>query len=146
MMERLPKAQMWLTTLLLLVTILLSGCKTKYIPIEKTIYRDVIKHDTLHKQDSIYIHDSIAIWLNGDTVYKDRWHRETILKQTYHVKVDTFIKVDSVPQPFPVERQLSKWEQFRLDYAVWSMGVTCVLLLVLGIIIYRRIKTCRISK
>ena len=38
---------------ILLVAFLLSGCKTNYIPMEKIVYQDVIKHDTLHTYDSV---------------------------------------------------------------------------------------------
>lgn len=131
----------FLVVISLMAISVLSGCKTtKYVPVDKVTYRDVVKHDTLHWHDSIYIHDSITTTQKGDTVFKDRWHRETILKETYKTKIDSFTKVDSIPVPYPVEKELSKWQQFQLKYAVWSMGATCALLVVLGIIIYRRTK------
>lgn len=131
----------FLVIISLMAISVLSGCKTtKYVPVNKVTYRDVVKHDTLHWHDSIYIHDSITTTQKGDTVFKDRWHRETILKETYKTKIDSFTKVDSIPVPYPVEKELTKWQQIQLKYAVCSMGATCALLIVLGVIIYRRIK------
>lgn len=128
----------------MLAVFCLSGCKTtKYVPLEKVVYLESVRHDTLHKRDSIYIRDSISTSQKGDTVFRDRWHRETILKEVYKNKTDSFIKRDSIPVPYPVEKELSKWERFQLKYALWSMGMACGLLVVLGVIIYRRIRDAR---
>lgn len=125
---------------ILLVAFLLSGCKTKYIPMEKIVYQDAIKHDTLHTYDSVFVRDSIYLRQKGDTCYLDRWHEKTIFKNVYKVKVDSFLKIDSIPVPCPVEKELSKWEQFQLKYAVWSFGALCMLLIILGYKLYKKIK------
>lgn len=128
---------------MLLIAFLLSGCKTKYVPMEKVICRDVVKHDTLHTSDSVFVRDSIFLRQKGDTCFLDRWHEKTIYKNVYKVKVDSFLKRDSIPVPYPVERKLTRWEEFELKYAAWAMGATCVLLVLLGLYIYRRIKNAR---
>lgn len=125
------------------VVFLLSGCKTKYVPMEKIEYRNVVKHDTLHTSDSVFIRDSIFLRQKGDACYLDRWHEKTIYKNVYKVKVDSFLKRDSIPVPYPVEKQLSKWEQFQLKYAVWSFGALCMLLIILGYKLYKKIKNGR---
>lgn len=122
---------------LLLAVFLLSGCKTKYIPIEKIVYQNAIKHDTLHTSDSVFVRDSIYLRQKGDTCYLDRWHEKTVFKNVY------MVKVDSIPVPYPVEKQLSKWEQIQLKYAVWSFGALCMLLVVLGYKLYKKIKNGR---
>lgn len=126
--------------------IIFSGCKTKYVPMEKVVSQESLRCDTLHKRDSIYIRDSIFTLQKGDTIFKDRWHREIVLKEVYKNKTDSFIKRDSIPVPYPVEKELSKWEKFQLKYAAWSMGATCVLLIMLSIIIYRKIRKCKMSR
>ena len=125
---------------ILLVSFLLSGCKTKYVPMEKVICRDVVKHDTLHTSDSVFVRDSIFLRQIGDTCFLDRWHEKTVFKNVYKVRVDSFLKRDSIPVPYPVEKELSKWEQFQLKYAVWSFGALCMLLIVLGYKLYKKIK------
>ena len=124
----------------LVAAFLLSGCKTKYVPMEKISYRDVVRHDTLNRHDSIYVHDSIFASRKGDTLFVDRWHKETVLKEIYRNKIDSFIKRDSIPVPYPVEKELSKWERFQLRYAVWSMGALCMVLLYLCFKLYKWIK------
>lgn len=128
---------------ILLVAFLLSGCKTKYVPMEKIEYRNVVKHDTLHTSDSVFVRDSVFLRQRGDTCFLDRWHEKTIYKNVYMVKVDSFLKRDSIPVPYPVEKQLSKWERFQLKYAVWSFGALCMLLIVLGYKLYKKIKNGR---
>lgn len=125
---------------MLLIAFLLSGCKTKYVPMEKVICLDVVKHDTLHISDSVSVRDSIFLRQKGDTCFLDRWHEKTIYKNVYKVKVDSFLKRDSIQVPYPVEKELSKLEQFQLKYAIWSFGALCVLLVVLGYKLYKKIK------
>ena len=129
--------------IVILLVVFLSGCRTKYIPIEKIVYQNVIKHDTLHTSDSVFVRDSIYLRQKGDTCYLDRWHEKTVFKNVYMVKVDSFLKRDSIPVPYPVERELSKWEQFQLKYAVWSFGALCMLLVILGYRLYKKIKNGR---
>lgn len=120
---------------------LLTGCKTtKYVPLEKVVYRESVRHDTLHTTDSVWVHDSVNVFVKGDTVYKDRLRKEKVLQRVYQTKVGTCIRRDSVPVPYPVEKELSKWEQFELKYAVWSMGALCVMLVYLLYKLYKRFK------
>ena len=121
-----------LTTLLLLVV---WSCRTtEYVPVE------VIKSDTTYinkvKRDSIYQLDSVYILDRGDTIlitktkylYKDRLVRDTIYRS----------RVDSVQVPYPVERQLTRWEQFRLDVGGWAIGTIIIIILIMvGRMIYK---------
>lgn len=138
--------RIWGRLLLLLIcpmmaACIFSGCKTtRYVPLERTVYRESVRCDTLQWRDSIHIQDSVYISQRGDTVYRDRWHRETVLKKIYQTKVDSFVKRDSIPVPYPAERELSGWEQFRLRYAVWAMGLLCVVLLWQGYKLYKWIR------
>lgn len=131
--------------IVLLLVVFLSGCRTKYIPIEKVVYQNEIKHDTLHTYDSVFVRDSVYLRKKGDTCYLDRWHEKTVFKNVYMVKVDSFLKRDSIPVPYPVEKQLSKLEQFQLKYAVWSFGALCMLLIILGYKLYKKIKNGRFN-
>ena len=148
-MKRWYDTDLWLLLIyvlgMLLIAFFLSGCRTKYIPMEKVVCRDVVKHDTLHTSDSVFVRDSVFLRQKGDTCFLDRWHEKTIFKNVYRVKVDSFIRGDSIPVPYPVEKQLSKWEQFQLKYANWSFGALCVLLVVLGYKLYKKIKNGRFN-
>ena len=105
---------------------MVAGCKqTEYVTVEKV--RIDTTYITKHQRDSIYLHDSTYVEVKGDTVKIEKWHTKYIdLSRT-----DTIvrIKVDSIPKPYPVikevPRPLSWWQKTKM-YA----GV--VLLVILG--------------
>lgn len=126
---------LYILALLGLLCVVCSCKSIQYVPVEtvKTEYRT--RTDTLMQKDSIYLRDSIWVEKSGDTVttyktrymYQDRW-RDRVVR-------DTIIKTDSIQVPYPVERKLSRWEQFCLDYGKVMVGTTGVLLLSIAIII-----------
>ena len=115
----------------LLIT-LLAGCKTiKYVPVE-TVRTDTT-YITKQQRDSIMLHDSIYIheWQKGDTIYRDRDHWHTSWRDRW--RVDTLYKshTDTIAVPYPVEKPLTRWQQFCLDYGKVTTGATAALLLLL---------------
>lgn len=121
--------------IILMVSLLLTGCRTiKYYPLE------TVRHDTVYiqslKLDSILVKDSVHITEKGDTVTEFR------LKYIYKYKdrTDTLYlsRVDTVSVPYPVEKQLTKWQQTKVDYGGWAMGIVFVfILIVVGRIVYK---------
>lgn len=104
---------------LMLVAILFTSCASpKVVTVERTV------HDTLHitkqQRDSIFLHDSIYVRerSSGDTVFVeiDRWHTQ-FRDRWLHDSIYS-VRVDSVPVPYPVEKQvpawLSRWQQMQL--------------------------------
>ena len=113
-----------LSTLLLLAV---WSCRTtEYVPVEvvrsDTTYINKVKRDSIYQLDSIYILD------RGDTVlitktkylYKDKLVRDTVYRS----------KVDSIQVPYPVEQQLTRWEQFRLDVGGWAIVTVIIIILI----------------
>ena len=102
--------------LIILVALLLVGCKTK----ERVVTVEKVRNDTTyitkHQRDSVWLHDSIHVTEKGDTIRIEKWHTKYIEKATH----DTLYqhKTDSVPVPYPVEklveRELSWWQQTRM--------------------------------
>ena len=125
----------WGILVCLLIT-LLAGCKSiKYVPVETIKTEYVTKTDTLIHKDSIFAHDSIYIheWQKGDTIYRDRdrWH--TIYQDRWRDRThtDTLIQKDTIQVPYPVEKPLTTWQRFCLDYGKITTGATAALLLLL---------------
>ena len=121
--------------LVILVALLLVGCKTK----EKVVTVEKVRNDTTyitkHQRDSVWLHDSIHVTEKGDTIRIEKWHTKYIEKATH----DTLYqhKTDSVPMPYPVEklveRELSWWQQTRLHLAnimLWLLGIGGVLFVI----------------
>lgn len=113
------------------------SCRTQYIPVEtvRTEYktRDSIRVDSIYNQDSIYV------LVKGDTVYQYRY--KYLYKYQYLNRTDTMIKIDSVQIPYPVEKQLTRWQQMKIELGGWAFGVIIAFGLVIsGWVIYSRIR------
>ena len=117
----------------------LAGCKSvQYVPVEAvrtdSVYVDRYLRDSIYQRDSVFINR----WTAGDTVYQDK----IVYKYIYRdkVKYDTVavLRSDTVRVPYPVERKLTRWEQFRLDVGGWAIGIVIiVILIVVGYMIYK---------
>ena len=102
--------------LVILVAVLMAGCKTK----ERVVTVEKVRTDTTyitkHRRDSVWLHDSIHVTEKGDTIRIERWHTKYIEKATH----DTLYQAthDTIPQPYPVEklveRKLTWWQQTRI--------------------------------
>lgn len=125
----------------LLLALALAGCRTtRYVPTEKVVYRYLSKTDSILLHDSVWIHDSVTSVTRGDTTYIDRWHNKYAYKNIYRLRVDSIIKKDSIPVPYPVEKELSKWQRFELKYSSLAFGFACAVIVFLLAINYRRTK------
>ena len=102
--------------LVILVAVLMAGCKTKERVVTVERVRTDTTYITKHQRDSVWLHDSIHVTEKGDTIRIERWHTKYIEKATH----DTLYqhKTDSVPVPYPVEklveRELTWWQQTRM--------------------------------
>lgn len=137
-----------------MVITLLAGCRTtRYVPVEsvRTEYKDRLKtvHDTV--KDSVQKHnftfqkDSMAMSMNGDTVKIEHWHT---LKLVYYEKqksenttnaIDSAsaLKTDSVQVPYPVERQLSRWEQVKMDFGTAAIAIAAIAIIAgIGVLVW----------
>ena len=110
---------------LTLVCCSLCGCKSiQYVPVE------TIKTDSIYISkvlvDSVYTRDSVYLEAKGDTIFKQEF------KYIYKYKslIDTIysIQVDSIRVPYPVEKQLSRWEKIKLDMGGIAIGGIVVLI------------------
>ena len=119
-------ALFWMVAALLL----LSGCsRVQYVPMQTVLKDSIVFHRI--DIDSVVIKDSIFIDRTKDTVYKyvERW------QEKYIIRNDTTIieRVDSIPVEVKVEKQLTRWQQIKIDYGdnvlvmlVAVIVVTCV--------------------
>lgn len=95
----------------------LSGCsRTVYVPVETvrtdTVFRFSVSSDTTWLRDSIHVEIREVNETVFVTKYKERirW-RDRIRTDTVHST-----RTDSVAVPYPVERELGRWEKIRLDF------------------------------
>lgn len=106
------------------------GCRSRiqYVPVEsvRTEYKDRLQRDSIYFLDSVYVRDK------GDTVFIDR------LRYLYKDKLitDTLLVSDTIRVPYPVEKELTRWQQTKMDVGGWAMGVLSgIVLLGIGYIV-----------
>lgn len=114
--------------ILLTLAICITSCRSiRNVPVE-TVRTEYKTRDSI-RFDSIYEHDSIFLFLKGDTVYKEKYR----YKYRYLTinKTDTIIMTDSVQVPYPVEKQLSRWQQMKIELGGWAFGMVVISFIVL---------------
>ena len=87
------------------LALLMCSCKTiEYVPVvEHEVHHDSI-YFTQVQRDSVWLHDSISVKENGDTVRIEKWHTKYIEKQVHDT---TYVaKVDSIPVPYEVIKEV----------------------------------------
>ena len=135
----------WLGTALLIIMALtalyvLVGCRTKYVTVPEYHKEYINRTDTFLRSDTLFRLDSVVVRMQGDTtvIEKIRWQNRFV--NVYKIKTYTIIKTDSVRVPYPVERKLSKWQQFKMDYGNVSMGGTVVAIVFIIIWLVKRFR------
>lgn len=121
----------WLVFLVLVFC--LGSCRTKYVSVPEYHTEYITKTDSFTQRDSIFVKDSIYMWMQGDTIYKEKF--SVIYKDRWRDRYlcDTIIKTDSIRVPYPVERQLTKWESFKQQLGTYT--VIAVMIGILAVII-----------
>lgn len=129
---------LWLL-LVLAVLSLLAGCRqVRYVPVETvrldSIYLTKTLRDSIVRYDSVYVRDK------GDTLYVERW------KYLYRdkVRVDTMVsvRVDTLSVPYPVERELTRWQRLKLELGGWAFGIiVTAALVIVGWLVYKSRKS-----
>ena len=103
------------------VASILSSCSPKVVTVPEYHTEYITRTDTLLRLDSIYKHDSVSVYLQGETICRDRYVTLDKYKYIYKTTTDTMIKTDSIKIPIPVERQLTKWERAQMAAGKWSI-------------------------
>lgn len=117
-----------LYTILLTLAICITSCRSiRYVPVE-TVKTEYKTRDSI-RFDSIYEHDSIFLFVKGDTVYKEKYR----YKYRYLTinKTDTVMLTDSVQIPYPVEKHLTRWQRMKIELGGWAFGIAIISLIVL---------------
>ena len=119
-----------------IILLTLASCRSvKYVPVEKVVKEYVNRTDTFIRTDSVYVGDSTVIYMDGDTVFVDRWHTRYRDRWRDRVLIDSFIRTDSVQVPYPVEKSLTWWQQAKIDFSEYMIST---LLIVIVILVVRR--------
>ena len=98
--------------ILLIIFILLTGCKTKTIlqPVDriKVEYKDRLRIDSVYNRDTLFVSK-----LNDTVIINSIKWREKFIRDTLSIT-----KIDSIPYPVEVIKEvnrLTKWQKLRLQ-------------------------------
>lgn len=127
--------------IIVLMVCLLSSCRTQYVSVPEyhSVYVD--RHDTLLTHDSIYQHEFIDRYIQGDTVYLTKTNIKYRDRFLYRTVTKNSIRTDSIRVPYPVERKLNSWEHFRM--ALGSVTVVIIATITLMLIVIWLIRRYR---
>lgn len=157
---RIIKGNIFGEFLLLGVVIAMSfaGCTSvKYVPVE------TIRTDTISEVKTVYIekktrekesvnqtsdtHTTITLNDKGDTLRTDR--RIILVKdRTLEKQNDSLLAMidslrhisrDSIQIPYPIEKPLSKWQQFKLDVGGFALGGGIALLVLFLFLLFVKV-------
>ena len=120
----------------------------------------LVMHHVINTRDSVAIHDSVVIVKNeqGEVKerlivrYRDRWHATqdnlTLQRQLdrYRLENDSLREANSEIQNtvVPVEKQLTRWQQIKMEVGGWAIGaVSIVVIVIISYIIVWLVKRYR---
>lgn len=126
---------LYFMTMLVLLAIAITSCRSvRYVPVE------TVKHDSVYVgkvvRDSVHVKDSVLVIVKGDTVTEFRY------KYVYRDKEKTdtayFDRTDTIRVPYPVEAELSKWQQFKMETGGYAIALIIIAVLAIaGYTVYK---------
>lgn len=115
----------------------LCGCtRTVYVPTEsvRTEYRD----RDVERVVTDTVRDERFVYVKGDTVLdiRDRWHHSTeYVRDTCYVEL-----TDTIREPYPVERPLTRWQQVKMDLGGIALGALAAALCLAAVWLIRKFR------
>ena len=143
-----------------LVLMLLYGCKSiQYVPVE------TVRTEIVHQTDTVKQTDSVKT--EKETVIREARPEDSLMLAKLGIKLQSnerllillqkelsdtkkeleekhnsdSVRVEYKDRPYPVEKKLTKWQSFCIDYGKIMLGSTVAgVIVILLLIIYRRKK------
>lgn len=88
------------------------------------------------QRDSIYVSNDTNTRQEGDTVYIERLYRE--YRDRYIRDTINIYRTDSIQVPYPVERQLGRWERIKIEIGGIAIGAIVVLLIIVTWLVFKK--------
>ena len=146
--------------ILSLVLMLLYGCKSiQYVPVE------TVRTEIVHQTDTVKQTDSVKT--EKETVIREARPEDSLMLAKLGIKLQSnerllillqkelsdtkkeleekhnsdSVRVEYKDRPYPVEKKLTKWQSFCIDYGKIMLGSTVAgVIVIVLLIIYRRKK------
>ena len=144
----------------LMCLLVFCSCKTKYVPVngqkDSVVVEKLVEvqlpPDSATIQALLECDENgkvVLAWLDiansknaqaqltidslGNLLAKMKTQPDTVYLPSKEVTVNKEVKV-----PYPVEKELTKWQQFRMDFGGWAIGIVIItILVVVGWMVYK---------
>lgn len=158
MRDRVKEGQMWLLFIVIMWIVLsFCGCKqVEYVPVKEVRTVELLQngiygmngfHGT-NETTKVTIHDSVVVVVNqqGEEVSRKEYHEKETDRE-YREKYEELLmmyerlqseKTDTVGVPYPVERELGRWERTCVNYGGEAIVGCFVLMFIVGWMVYKR--------
>lgn len=136
-------------TISIMCSIWFTSCRSvQYVPVEtvrtEIQYKEradsIVIKEKVNVRDSVRMRDSTVTIVNdkGDVIRIEVWHWKekysdvNTLYDSLKSRYDSLYsaKTDSVQVPYPVEKQLSRWQSAKMELGGWAFGVIIAFALV----------------
>lgn len=140
LIDNITKVVITIAVAMLFLSMFCRCTTTKYVPVTEYKDRVVVKTDSFLKNDSVYVHDSVSVYIRGDTVFNDKYHLQYKDRYIVRNKSDTLIVRDSIPYKVEFGKQLSKTDRAFLN--IGKIASVCLFIGILAFVgwVYRRVK------
>ena len=108
------------TIVILTLLLIFNSCRSRHLPISENNTADSLRAISV-RSDSIVVHDSIYIVERGDTIFQYKYkyiYRDRVLHDTLHHH-----RCDTITQFVEVERQLTFWQQKKMEIGSLVMWI-----------------------
>lgn len=120
-----------------LLTSLCSCTRKIYVPVENTVMRTDTVYSAKLRVDSVIFRDSVAVKQKGDTVFLTRYRDRYRVREHTDTVYQSVIDSVKVSVPYPIERELTRWEKVKMDAGGIAIGAgTALLVAVIALLIW----------
>lgn len=120
-----------------LLTSLCSCTRKIYVPVENTVMRTDTVYSAKLRVDSVIFRDSVAVKQKGDTVFLTRYRDRYRVREHTDTVYQSVIDSVKISVPYPVERELTRWEKVKMDAGGIAIGAgTALLVAVIALLVW----------
>ena len=124
--------------ILIVALVALCSCTRKiYVPVENTVMRTDTVYSAKLRVDSVIFRDSVAVIQKGDTVFLTRYRDRYRVREHTDTVYQSVIDSVKISVPYPVERELTRWEKVKMDAGGIAIGAgTALLVAVIALLVW----------
>ena len=134
----------------LLLWMCLTGCSPRVVTVPEYHYEhhhttdSVFQIDSITKEKNTIIREADSTMLaelgirlrDGErAILVLRREVERLMNQQREIVHDTVVKVDSISVPYPVEKQLTRWQSLKMEAGGYLLALLIILVIVFAVVL-----------